>query len=260
MTFASFPKELNKGWRVLATGLSFALFGLGGPIIALTTFLLFILLPFSKHKKQCLTRSFLRYTFKLYINFMRFCGLLTYEFRISSEFSPGGKLVIANHPSLLDVVFLFSQIRDANCVVKQALFENAFTRLPILAAGYLSNSDPNLLSKAQSSLDAGCPLIIFPEGTRTEPGKPLKMMRGAANLAVHTSTDIVPFTVSCEPATLVKHQKWYEIPPTPPHFKFEALEPIKIAHHINQSSMPCTQARQLTRFIENYYNERLYSI
>ena len=250
--------KIKHTWRVIGTGISFVLFGLGGPIIAITISFLFVVLPFKQTKKQYITRFILRYTFKLYINFMRLCGLLTYEFRIPENFDPRGKLVIANHPSLLDVVFLFSKIPNANCVVKQPLLENVFTRLPIMAAGYLSNSDPDLLKKAQLSLDLGCPLIIFPEGTRTEPGKPVKMMRGAANLAVHTNTEILPFTITCEPTALIKHQKWHDIPEKVSHFSFTADKPIIINKHVNPDSMPCTQARQLTRFIENYYNQRLY--
>jgi hypothetical protein len=42
-------------------------------------------------------------------------------------------MIIANHPSLIDVVFLIGLVRQANCVVKQSLWENPFTRGPVRA-------------------------------------------------------------------------------------------------------------------------------
>jgi len=53
-----------------------------------------------------------------------------------------GQLIIANHPTLVDIVFLISRVKQANCIVKQKLWHNPFMRGPILNAGYISNGDP----------------------------------------------------------------------------------------------------------------------
>jgi 1-acyl-sn-glycerol-3-phosphate acyltransferase len=39
-------------------------------------------------------------------------------------------MIIANHPSLIDVVVLIGLVRDANCVVKQSLWHNPFHPWP----------------------------------------------------------------------------------------------------------------------------------
>ncbi|MCD9460434.1 lysophospholipid acyltransferase family protein [Marinibactrum halimedae] len=252
--------RIDRGWRIAATGLSFALFGLGGPIVAALISLIYLfyaLIPQDKHKKYELARFILRYTFKLYIGFMKLVGLLTYEIIEPERFQTPGNLVIANHPSLLDVVFLFSIIRNANCIVKESLFHNLFTLPPIRAAGYISNSDAQFLDKSAESLQACSSIIIFPEGTRTRAGEPLKFLRGAANIAVHAKCDITPILIECRPATLLKNQKWYDIPAQPPHFVFHALPPISIKPFLNDDLMPSAQARKLTQYLEDFYRNLL---
>ena len=79
----------------------------------------------------------------------------TYESPMEG-FDPEGKLVIANHPSLLDVVFIMSMLPEADCIVRQGLKDHRFTRGPIGAAGYISNSDPEMVAHCASSLNSGC--------------------------------------------------------------------------------------------------------
>ncbi len=48
--------------------------------------------------------------------------------------------MIANHPTLIDVVVLIGLMEQANCVVKQALWSNPFTKGPVQSAGYILNA------------------------------------------------------------------------------------------------------------------------
>src|SRR5207245_4177193 len=87
-----------------------------------------------------------------------------------------GAVVVANHPSLLDVVLLLSLIPNAQCVVKHQLWRNPFLRRVVAAAGYIRNDQPAeaFLACCVASLRAGQNLLIFPEGTRTRPGRPVR--------------------------------------------------------------------------------------
>ena len=97
--------------------------------------------------------------------------------------------MLANHPSLIDVVVLISIIPNADCVVKAHLFKNPFLRGVVKNTGYISNADPEgLLVDCKKSLAAGNNLIIFPEGTRTKVGQAVKFQRGAANIALRCLT------------------------------------------------------------------------
>ena len=70
---------------------------------------------------------------------MQRAGVLTYSVEGAEKLGRPGQMIIANHPSLIDVVFLIGLVRQANCVVKQSLWQNPFTRGPVRDAGYISN-------------------------------------------------------------------------------------------------------------------------
>lgn len=248
--------QMYRQWRIAATGLAFALFGIGGPIIALAITLTQPL-PISPIRRRVWTRRCINGAFWCYIRIMRGLGLLSFETRHIERLATPGQLVLANHPSLLDVVFVASLIPEANCVVKGALFRNPFTRGPVTAAGYIANDDPNLLSECRSALERGETLIVFPEGTRSQPGEPLQFLRGAANIALASSDQVRPVKVTCEPATLLKNQRWYQVPDRRPHFLIDAQPAIDIALFQNTSEYQSKNARRLCRFLEDYYNELL---
>jgi 1-acyl-sn-glycerol-3-phosphate acyltransferase len=102
------------------------------------------------------------------------------------------KIVIANHPSLLDVVMLLSLIPNADCIV------NAYLKTSILTAiarqiYILSSLDHEELFKAcTESLKQGNCLIIFPEGTRTPRSGRIVLRKGAARIALASGCNIVP--------------------------------------------------------------------
>lgn len=195
--------------------------------------------------------------FRLYMNFMRAIGILDYQVRGGERLNSAGRLVIANHPSLLDIVFLISQIHNATCIVKPALAANPFMRIPIRAMGYIYAEDPaDLVERCATELREGGSLIIFPEGTRTTPGKPIKFQRGAAAIALQAEAKILPITISCSPTTLTKQEKWYRIPEK----KFtlsldvgEDIGPIMMDKNGNRS----LATRRITRQLEQYFIERM---
>lgn len=249
-------KSLNFIWRLTGTALSFTLFGIGGVFIGLTLWLLssLRLLPQEQFIPQA--RQLVSNAFYLYINFMRDIGLLTYEIQGREKLTANKtQLIIANHPSLLDVVFLISLIPQANCVVKSALWRNFFTRPPVKAANFISNESKTLIEEGVSSLAKGETLVVFPEGTRTVPGQPLKLFRGAANIAILSNTPLTPIFISCKPETLLKKQNWYNIPPQAPHFTIKVLDPIAIDAYINNGETQSKNARNLTKQIKNFYED-----
>jgi len=248
--------RLDYAWRVFATGFSFAAFGLGGISLGLSLVLFLFPLPLSLQWKYRIIRHLLSKVFAIYLFFLHISGLLTHEFKGLERLNQPGQLVIANHPSLLDVVFLISLVKRANCVIKQGVRENLFTFIPSKIAGYITNADKNMMAKCKESLVRGDTLIIFPEGTRTTPGQPLKLMRGVANIAIASQKNITPVLIRCAPPTLIKGQKWYDIPATPPHFSIEVLADINIEPYL-RLPYQSKAARQLTRTLEETYSKQL---
>jgi len=214
-------------WRLVGTGLSFATFGLAGLLLGGIAFPLSRLVPLSPRRRREFGSRVVRVGFHAFIQFMRGLGLLTYELRGGERLGRPGQLILANHPSLIDVVFLIGFTPRAGCVVKAALWRNPFTRGVVSSAGYVPNAPTDeMIEGAAGALGEGQALIMFPEGTRTTPGSPLEFHRGAAVVAIRAARVITPVYITVSPTTLTKREPWYRIPPRRPHWRLVVGEDI----------------------------------
>lgn len=243
--------------RLLATGSSFVLFGLGGVTLTLLVFPLLRLAVRDPLSRRRWTRLLINRLFHWFIGFMRLTGVLTYTISGAERLGRPGQMVIANHPSLLDVVFVIAQIRDSNCIVKEALWDNPFTRGPVSHAGYISNnSSLEMLEQAVDVLKDGQTLIVFPEGTRTTPGSAPSFHRGAAAIALRGAAVITPLIVSVVPSALQKGQPWYRIPARRMHFHLRVgadIDPV-----VFRDAAPGPRAaRMLNESLQQYFSKEM---
>ncbi|WP_417695722.1 lysophospholipid acyltransferase family protein [Pseudomonas sp.] len=244
-------------WRLIATAASFVLFGLGGLCLRLLVFPLLTWLPGDAQAHRLRARRTVGRLFWFFIRFMARTGVLTYQIDGAEKLGRPGQMIIANHPSLIDVVFLIGLVRDANCVVKQSLWENPFTRGPLRSTQYISNDGSmDMLDAASDALQDGQSLIVFPEGTRTRPGQPPAFHRGAAAIALRGAKILTPVTIKVSPTTLTKAEPWYRIPQRRVHFSFHVgadIDPQAFA-----ALGPAPQAsRRLNDFLHHYYIKEL---
>ncbi|RLA06755.1 MAG: 1-acyl-sn-glycerol-3-phosphate acyltransferase [Gammaproteobacteria bacterium] len=248
---------LNKAWRLLATGFSFLMFGLGGLILPWLAIPVLYLLPGGDLQRERRAKALVHYAFRAFVEMMRWLGVLTYSVTNRTELNRPGQLIFANHPSLIDVVFLIAFIKRADCVVKSSLLNNPFMRGPIKVAGYIANDSPEqVIQSAAQSLQRGNSLIVFPEGTRTTPGQPISMPRGAANIALRTNSDITPVILSLNPTSLTKELKWHQIPERRTHFSL-MLRPNLNIQEFQDMPTQTRSARQLTRFLEQFFSKEI---
>lgn len=251
------PTRLNKYWRIVATGFCFSVFGLGGFILPWLAIPILYLLPGGTIKRERRAKALLHYSFRAFVETMRIVGVLSYSVENQDQLNKPGQLIFANHPSLIDVVFLIAFIKKADCVVKSELLRNPFMRGPIKVAGYIANDDPErVIELTAASLKRGNSLIVFPEGTRTTPGLGVVMRRGAANIALRSGYDITPAVIICQPSTLTKGQKWYQIPERRVHMSI-TLRPAIPVREFQHNVAPTRAARKLTRFLEQYFTQEL---
>lgn len=244
-------------WRLLATGASFALFGLGGLCLRVLIFPLLALLPGDTLSRQRRARATISRLFWLFVQFMYRSGVLTFEVEGAERLGRSGQLIIANHPSLIDVVVLIALIRDANCVVKQSLWDNPFMRGPIRAAQYISNSGSlDMLDEAADALRQGQTLIVFPEGTRTTPGQAPQFHRGAAAIALRGATLVTPVVISVSPTTLTKAEPWYRIPSRRFHFHLRVGDDIDPQLFAAQGPAP-SASRKLNDHLHQHFIKEL---
>jgi 1-acyl-sn-glycerol-3-phosphate acyltransferase len=250
-------QSIGYGWRVIATGLSFMIFGIGGLLMSITVFPLLRLLTGAdaKASKRASQRA-IHYSWRFFIWFMKSAGILTWEVRGAERLLQPGRLIIANHPSLLDVVFMISFMPMIDCIVKPAILRNPFMRGPASWAGYIPNGDPErLIEDCSRTLREGNSLLMFPEGTRTKPGQPIHMKRGAAQIALAAEVEILPVTITVVPTTLTKSEPWYQIPARPFHVTLTAAEPVSLTRFLPEGANRATAARHITEYLEDYFTK-----
>jgi 1-acyl-sn-glycerol-3-phosphate acyltransferase len=159
--------------------------------------------------------------------------------------APGARIVVANHPTLIDVVQLVSVLPQADCIVNDARTRNPFLALAARAAGYLSNAQgADLVDACAARLRQGRTVILFPEGTRSPATGLHPFHRGAAHVALATGAPIVPVAIRCEPRTLQKGRPFWEVPDGPPHFTLRVLEPVTAS--ADEGLPPGVAARRTT--------------
>ncbi len=244
---------LGRIWRLAATGLCFVVFGCGGLLVRCVVFPLLLLLVRDQRRREDVTKSLIHHAFRWFVALMRGVGVLTYEVRHGERLQRRGLLVLANHPSLIDVVFLIALIRHADCIVKASLADNPFTRGPVRAAGFITNNGgAELLQDCLASLQQGNNLIIFPEGTRTPMCGSVRLQRGAANVAVRGNIDITPVHIHCSHPLLTKGAAWWQVPSQRPHFVIDVREDIAITPFVAQTSSESLAARHVTDYLAEY--------
>ena len=221
--------------RLLSKLSSFAVFGISSLILATSLFPLFhVLAGFSEKRFNVISRKFVNHFFQFFVKYIEVTGAMRLSVE-NREMLKGikGKVVIANHPSLLDVVILISLIPNANCIVKGSLVQNKFISL-IIRNLYIPNTlpfDEQLERAKKSMLEDGNNLIIFPEGTRSKPGEPWYFKKGAARFALYANADVVPiYFGGNEKIGLRKHDKMLEFHPTERYIdKLRVLPEISVA-------------------------------
>lgn len=244
-------------WRLIATGMAFTMFGVGGLLLRLVVFPPQRLIPGSAADRQRRARWALNRTFHFFIRFMVRVGILTVEFKGAERLGKPGQLILANHPSLLDVVFLVGHVKNANCIVKHGLATNPFTRGPISSAGYITNDESfDMFDRAADVLRNGETLIVFPEGTRTPPDRLPQFHRGACAIALRGARVVTPVVIRMNPRSLTKGEPWYRIPPCRMRYVIQVGEDIDPETWSKAHPLPIA-GRKMNEYLHTYFETEL---
>lgn len=153
--------------------------------------------------------------------FGRMCARVTpiWRFRVEgqapSDVKQRAYVVVANHESSADPFLLSWLPFDMRWVAKVSLF-----KLPVI--GWLmrlggdirllrGNGDSvrEMLAEARETLEAGLPVMIFPEGTRSPDGALQRFKDGAFQLAIDAGVPILPLAIEGTRACRPKGSLWF---------------------------------------------------
>lgn len=123
----------------------------------------------------------------------------------------GPAVLVANHASLIDILVLFALFRPFKWVSKQEIF-----RVPLIGWNMrLNDYVPLVRGRAESVrrmmahcdrlLEAGSPVMLFPEGRRTSDGELQPFKDGAFELAVRHQVPVIPIAVHGTRRALPRH-------------------------------------------------------
>ena len=252
---------LRSLWRVGVVAFCFALIGVCGPIFVITVYPVLRLASGGRAASARRVRAAIGWSFRVVVRILELGGVMRVEQRnlgLLAAWRGKPALVLANHPCYLDILVLLALIPDALCVVKSYVWWNPFYGGVVRAAGYLSNDDPEKLVEAcAEALRSGSPLIIFPEGTRTSPGEPLRFMRGAARIALASQAAIQPILLRCDPPAFTRDGHWYQQPPSGFRMTIEARPLLGASTLLAEESVEGFKPRALTRALERFFTTHL---
>ena len=197
--------------RIALIALCFVLFGLIC-LVGNLFFIPLILLGLQRFAPiQNLSRDIVRFSWGFFLWCVKILGVIDYKYSGFDKLDSAQKshILIANHPSLLDVVLIIARIRHINCVVKDSLRQNPFLFAAIKASGYI-RADESLLENSLSALYNGESLLIFPEGTRTKDS--IIFHKAASYIAINGAKNLAVIFIKMRPLALKKGEKWYDTP------------------------------------------------
>jgi len=184
-------------YRVIAKWLSFLYFGVGTLILVFIIFpvMRLVIHPASRFKKY--GRRFVSSSMRGFVSFMHFLRIVDIEPGNREDYwNLTSKIVVANHPSLLDITMLFSLIPNVDCIVNTYLNRNFIVKGVVRQLYILNSLDVETIFKTCSeSLKQGNCLVIFPEGTRTPRSGKVTIKRGAARISLVSGCNIVPLHI-----------------------------------------------------------------
>lgn len=245
----------NRLWRVFGTGTSFVFFGLGAVVLGFTLLPVLRFSTLDRRRGIARVQRAVSASMRLFLWFMNTVGVVTQEVYGREKLAPLGQFVVANHPTLIDVVILIGMMPEVDCIVKQALWRNVFLRWPVYWAGYISNATgEGLVAACADALRGGRSLLVFPEGTRTKPGRPLDFQRGAAQIALAAQVPLRPVTITCDPITLFKGNPWWRVPARKARFVITVGDPVPAAEYLASGEPHSLAARHLTRALTEWFD------
>src|SRR5215831_13779475 len=124
---------MERKWRLVATTLSFIVFGAGAVVLTVTAGAAIALFVRRPERRRRLARACIRSGFQAFLSFAEFLRVLRIDVDAETRaalLAERGSIVVANHPSFIDVLVLLAHVEQGNCVVKGGVWRN-----PLLAWG-----------------------------------------------------------------------------------------------------------------------------
>ncbi len=206
-------------------------FGVGAVILAVFVFPFIRLFTLRRKDFGVVARAYVSHTFRVFLGFLNLLHVSIKKVDNPEEYKNiHSKIIIANHPSLLDFVYIMSLVPNSTCIVRGGL-----TKTPlrgVIKQAYITNTTTfeDMCLECKKLTDMGCNVIIFPEGTRTPRHGKNNYKKGAARIALYCGCDVQPvFIGGSDKYGLGKHDPLWSYNHVEPYlYDFKKLPVISI--------------------------------
>jgi 1-acyl-sn-glycerol-3-phosphate acyltransferase len=251
--------RLRRTARQAATALAFGVAGCSVLLLAFTVLPLLRLLPGTREARHARAQRTLHHVYGLLLAFMSRLGLTRIRYEGFERLrTPGGHLIVANHPSLIDFGIVIAQLPQLDCIVAEAWARSFWLGRVARAAGYVVNSrGAAAVDECAARLRAGRTVLLFPEGTRSPRAGLWPFRRGAAHVALRSGCDLELVTIHFDPPALMKGQPWWDVPDRRIEYLARVEEPVRSKDRAWEGESDVLAARRITAVVRTRMIEGL---
>lgn len=213
-------------WKVVRGALVFTGFYLSGAVLGALILPIVSLFTRDPIRRMRRNQYLVSIAFRVTLDVLRWVRIFNFNSRkVDPRLPDRPVIVIANHPTTIDVVAVLSVYREASVVVKRKIWDDRLLRYLFRWCGHIDGGDGSmesnisLLEAIKTRLQQGFSVVIFPEGTRSPPRGLGHMLKGAFAVASTTQTDLLPVVVTADPPALHKAAPWHVLPDRPVDYR-----------------------------------------
>ena len=187
--------------------------------------------------------------FRAYIWLLQFIGLGRFDITALDALRGAGPLILAvNHPGLLDALMVLSRLPNVTCIFKASLMRTPMWGAGARLAGYIPNDlFLGAVKVAVEELHQGSQLLLFPEGTRSDPMPLGEFQIGAAYVSYRSGISIQTVIIEQDSRFLGKGWPWLKRPDMPMHFRIR----------LGQRFDPPTNPKAFTLTLRDYFQSEI---
>lgn len=142
---------------------------------------------------------------------------------------PGPCVIVANHPTQIDVTAVGASLGGASTIVKQAVFRMRMVQPLLKGAGMFEapDNDPmsvgSVIDEGVQRLRDGMRIFVFPEGSRSLPDGLRPFGRLAFEIACRAGVPLVTVGIRCTPVWLSREVPMFKPPHPMPRLTLHVL-------------------------------------
>ena len=207
----------------------------------------------ARPRRIAFLQACMRAGFTLLHNWMGWVRAMDVKIRFrQSDLPPGPCVVVANHPTLVDVTAILRSIRSSCTIVKPVIYRRWWLRPLMVGSGQLEGATnplaaTHLVDRAVERIRDGMSMVIFPEGTRTVEGREMPFHRMAFEIACRAGVPVVSLRLRCEPSWLSKSRSLLRIPMNVPVLSVSIMSSVDPARFDYDSRRLCEHVRSMYR-------------